>query len=307
MIYTVTFNPSLDYMITVENFQLGRTNRTRSERMVPGGKGVNVSTVLQNLGISNTALGFVAGFTGEESVRELEKLGVTSDFVKVEQGLSRINIKFENIESTEINGSGPVIGENEIRQLLGKLENLEQGDVLVLAGSIPGSLPDDVYQRIMQKIQGRGVTTVVDAAGDLLLKVLEYRPFLIKPNLQELEELFGVKLKSRQEIQTYAKRLQEMGAKNVLVSMGGDGALLCAADGEIREAAAPKGTVVNTVGAGDSMVAGFLAEWLNSCDYGSAFFMGIAAGSASAFSENLATQEEIAAVYETMTKNALSQ
>lgn len=301
MIYTVTFNPSLDYIITVENFQLGKTNRTKSERMIPGGKGINVSTVLQNLGIPNTALGFVAGFTGEEIVREVERLGVTSDFVKVGQGLSRINVKFKNIESTEINGSGPVISEKEITELLQKLEHLEQGDVLVLAGSIPGSMPDDMYQNIMQKIRGRDVTAVVDATGDLLLKVLEYHPFLIKPNVQELEELFGVDIKSRRDVLHYANRLQEMGAQNVLVSMGGEGALLCSADGEIREAAAPKGTVVNTVGAGDSMVAGFLAEWLHSHDYGRALSMGIAAGSASAFSENLATREEIAAVYAAMT------
>lgn len=296
MIYTVTFNPSLDYVITVENFQLGKTNRTKSERMVPGGKGINVSTVLQNLGIPNTALGFVAGFTGEAIVREVEKLGVTSDFVKVGQGLSRINVKFKNMESTEINGLGPVISADETEELMQKLENLRQGDVLVLAGSIPGSMPDDMYQNIMRKINGRDVITVVDATGDLLLKVLEYHPFLIKPNVQELEELFGVDMKNRRDVLHYAKRLQELGAQNVLVSMGSKGALLCSADGEVREAEAPKGTVVNAVGAGDSMVAGFLAEWLHSHDYNRALAMGIAAGSASAFSENLATGEEIMAL-----------
>lgn len=300
MVYTVTFNPSLDYIITVENFQPGKTNRTKSERIVPGGKGINVSTVLQNLRVPNTALGIVAGFTGEEIIREVECMGITSDFVKAGQGVSRINIKFQNMESTEINGSGPLICDSEIQELLRKLDCLKSGDVLVLAGSIPNSMPKDIYQKILQKMQGRDVITVVDAAGDLLLKVLEYRPFLIKPNLQELEELFGVALNDKQEVCTYAKRLQEMGAQNVLVSMGGKGALLCSADGQIRESAAPKGTVVNTVGAGDSMVAGFLSEWLKSGDYSRAFAMGIAAGSASAFSENLATEEEIRGVYKAL-------
>lgn len=305
MIYTVTFNPSLDYIVTVDNFQPGKTNRTKSERMVPGGKGINVSTVLQNLGMPNTALGFVAGFTGEEIIREVERKGITSDFVKAGHGLSRINVKFKNMEGTEINGSGPIISEHAIQELLGKLDSLGQGDVLVLAGSIPGSMQGDIYQKILRKMQGRDIVTVVDATGNLLLSVLEYHPFLIKPNIQELEELFGVDIKSRQEVPVYAKRLQEMGAQNVLVSMGGEGAILCSADGVLRESAAPKGKVVNAVGAGDSMVAGFLAEWLNGRDYDRAFYMGIAAGSASAFSEDLATKEEIADVYKLMTNSAL--
>lgn len=300
MIYTVTFNPSLDYIVTVEDFRLGKTNRTKSERIVPGGKGINVSIVLRNLGVSNTALGFVAGFTGDEIVQELERLGIDSDFVKVGQGLSRINVKFKNIESTEINGAGPYINAEEVQALMTRLDILKPGDMLVLAGSIPGSLPDDMYRKIIQKMQSKDVMTVVDATGDLLLKVLEYHPFLIKPNVQELEELFGAEMKNKQDVLTCARRLQEMGAQNVLISMGGDGALLCSTDGEILEAVAPKGAVVNTVGAGDSMVAGFLAEWFNSGDYERAFYMGIAAGSASAFSDELATKDEIMALYEAM-------
>lgn len=297
MIYTVTFNPSLDYIVSVEDFKLGLTNRTSSELMLPGGKGLNVSMVLGNLGIANTALGFVAGFTGEEIVRRIERMGVKSDLIPVDGGISRINVKLKSIDGTEINGCGPQISEDSVQKLMDKLSVLEAGDVLVLAGSIPGSMPDDIYREIMRKLAGRGVMTVVDATKDLLVNVLEYHPFLVKPNNHELGEIFGVTLKTREEVVPYAKKMQEMGAVNVLVSMAGEGAVLAAADGSVHAAPAPEGKLVNGVGAGDSMVAGFVAGWLAKQDYAHAFAMGVAAGSASAFSELLATKEEVEAVY----------
>ena len=293
MVYTVTFNPSVDYIVSVNDFELGMTNRTASELMLPGGKGINVSIVLGNLGIANIALGFMAGFTGDEIVRMLEQAGVQSDFIKLEHSISRINLKLKNIDGTEINGQGPDIGQQQIDQLMGKLDQLNKDDVLVLAGSIPSSMPDDIYQRILERIQGRGVLTVVDATRDLLVKVLPYHPFLVKPNNHELGDIFGVKLSTREEVVPYGRKLQEMGAQNVLISMAGEGAVLIAADGQSMGAPAPKGTLVNGVGAGDSMVAGFLTGWMEKKDYVHAFHMGIAAGSASAFSENLATREEV--------------
>ncbi len=293
----MTFNPSLDYIVSVEDFRLGMTNRTSEEAILPGGKGINVSIVLTNLGIENTALGFVAGFTGEEIVREVEASGVNSDFIHIEQGLSRINMKLKSMDGTEINGCGPDIGEEKVCALLDKLEVLGEGDVLFLAGSIPHSMPNDIYQNIMGKLNGRGVRIVVDATKDLLTRVLEYHPFLIKPNHHELGEIFGVRLSTREEVIPYGRRLQKMGAENVLISMAGEGAVLIAADGQVLEAPAPKGKLVNGVGAGDSMVAGFMAGWLEKKDYVHAFRMGLAAGSASAFSEKLATREEIEAVY----------
>ncbi len=293
MIYTVTFNPSLDYIVSVEDFKPGFTNRTSSELILPGGKGLNVSMVLGNLGIASTALGFVAGFTGEEIVRRIEEMGVRSDLIPVGGGISRINLKLKSIEGTEINGCGPQIGEENVKKLMDRLDSLERGDVLVLAGSIPGSMPDDMYRRVMQRLEGKDVTIIVDATRDLLVNVLEYHPFLVKPNHHELGEIFGVELKTREEVVPYAKKLQSMGAVNVLVSM----AVLAAADGKIHAAPAPEGRLVNGVGAGDSMVAGFIAGWLDRKDYRYAFAMGLAAGSASAFSELLATREEIEAVY----------
>lgn len=297
MIYTVTFNPSLDYIVSVEDFKLGLTNRTSSELMLPGGKGLNVSMVLGNLGIANTALGFVAGFTGEEIVRRIEEMGVKSDLISIHEGISRINVKLKSIDGTEINGCGPQISEENVQKLMDKLDVLEKGDVLILAGSIPGSMPDDIYRRIMEKLDGRDVMIAVDATKDLLVNVLEYHPFLIKPNNHELGEIFGVELKTREEVVPYAKRMQEMGAVNVLVSMAGEGAVLAAADGSIHAAPAPKGKLVNGVGAGDSMVAGFIAGWMEKKDYAHAFAMGVAAGSASAFSERLATKEEAETIY----------
>lgn len=297
MIYTVTFNPSLDYIVSVENFRLGVTNRTSSELLLPGGKGLNVSMVLSNLGVTNTALGFVAGFTGEEIVRRIEQMGVKSKLIPVDGGISRINLKLKSIDGTEINGCGPEIKKEDIDKLISQLDTLDKGDVLILAGSIPGSVPDDIYGRIMGKLAGRGVLAVVDATKDLLVNVLRHRPFLVKPNHHELGEIFGVEIKTRKEAIPYAKKLQAMGADNVLVSMGGQGATLAAADGSIHETPAPEGELINSVGAGDSMVAGFIAGWMEREDYGHAFSMGVAAGSASAFSERLATREEIEAVY----------
>ena len=249
MIYTVTFNPSLDYIVSVEDFKLGLTNRTSSELILPGGKGINVSTVLGNLGIENTALGFLAGFTGKEIERRLKEMGVASDFIEINEGVSRINLKLKSIDGTEINGNGPVISAEDVEKLMEKLEKLGEGDVLFLAGSIPSSMPDDMYQKIMVKLDGKGVMIVVDATRDLLLNVLEYHPFLIKPNNHELGEIFDVELLTR-----------------------------------------------------ESVVAGFMAGWMEKHEYRHAFHMGVASGSASAFSENLATKEEIAGVYQQVVK-----
>ena len=298
MIYTVTFNPSLDYIVSVDDFRLGLTNRTSSELLLPGGKGINVSTILTNLGIESTALGFVAGFTGDEIIRRAEQIGVRSDFIRIEDGISRINVKLKSIDGTEINGMGPDISGEKTEELMRKLDVLDKGDVLVLAGSIPSSMPDDIYSRILKRLEGKAVTFVVDATGELLLNVLKYHPFLIKPNNHELGDLFGAELKTRKEVVPYGRKLQEMGARNVLISMAGEGAVLVAEDGSVYDTPAPKGVLVNAVGSGDSMVAGFTAGWMEKKDYRHAFYMGVAAGSASAFSEYLATKDEIMSLYE---------
>ncbi len=300
MIYTVTFNPSLDYIVSVDDFKLGMTNRTSSEMILPGGKGINVSTVLGNLGIESTALGFAAGFVGDEIVRRVDREHIRSEFIYSESGCSRINVKLQNIEGTEINGNGPDISADMIEQLMSILERLVSGDTLVLAGSIPQTMPDDMYSIILEHLAGRGILTVVDATQELLLHVLPYHPFLIKPNNHELAEIFGVKLQTREECIPYAEKLQEMGARNVLVSLAGEGALLVAEDGEIFSSPAPKGRLINGVGAGDSMVAGFLAGWMERASYEHAFYMGVAAGSASAFSEYLATREQVDEVYNSL-------
>lgn len=266
--------------------------------MLPGGKGINVSTVLQNLGIANTAFGFTAGFVGEEVRKEVEQLGVKAEFISLDEGVSRINLKLKSIDGTEINGRGPKIPREAVDALMTQLDRLGADDTLVLAGSIPASMPDDIYQKIMERLDGRNVRIVVDATKDLLLNVLGHHPFLIKPNNHELGDIFGVKLSEREEVVPYAKKLQEKGAVNVLVSMAGKGAVLLAEDGSVYAAEAPKGTLKNGVGAGDSMVAGFLAGYGESGDYEHAFRMGLAAGSASAFSEQLATKDEIKKVYE---------
>lgn len=293
MIYTVTFNPSLDYIVRVEHFKLGRVNRTKEEVIYAGGKGVNVSIVLKNLGFDSTALGFLAGFTGEEIRRLMSEQGIRADFIKVERGISRINMKLRSEEESEINGMGPEIGEQDIEKLNQKLNELEDGDILVLAGSIPSVMPESMYRNIMEKLQNKKIDIVVDATNDLLINVLEYKPFLIKPNNHELGEIFHVELKKKEEVVPYAKKLQEQGARNVLVSMAGEGAVLLTENGEVYQSEAPKGKVVNSVGAGDSMVAGFLAGYLDTGDYKEAFKMGLCTGSASAFSEELATKEEV--------------
>ena len=300
MIYTVTFNPSLDYIVSMDRFELGRTNRTTGEQILPGGKGLNVSTVLKNLGIESTALGFTAGFTGAQIEKEIEKTGFSADFIRVEQGISRINVKLKDYDGTEINGMGPKIGPDAVAKLYEKLDRLQPGDALILAGSIPGSLPDSIYSDILERLKDREVLFVVDATGKLLLNVLKYRPFLVKPNNHELGEIFGVTLSLRGEIAPYAKKLQEKGARNVLVSMAGEGAVLVDEEGGIHDLPAPKGTLVNAVGAGDSMVAGFMAGWTRRRDYDYAFRMGVSAGSASAFSDLLATKEEVEQVFKTL-------
>lgn len=297
MIYTVTFNPALDYTLGVENLQPGMTNRSVFEWLLPGGKGLNVSTILTNLGIENIALGFIAGFTGNEIKRRFEELGGKSDFIELKEGISRINVKIKSDKETEINAAGPAIDKASLTKLIDKLNLLKSGDVLVLAGSIPASLPDSLYSDIMQTLSDRDIMIVVDAAGKLLLNVLPYKPFLVKPNNHELGELFGVTLKAREDIVPYAKKIQEMGAENVLVSMASEGAVLVTNTGEVLKSKAPKGIVKNSVGAGDSMVAGFIAGWCERQDYEYAFKMGLAAGSASAFSETLAKKSEIEQVY----------
>ena len=300
MIYTVTFNPALDYTIAVDNFQFGMTNRTSEEEILVGGKGINVSVVLRNLGFESTALGFVAGFTGDEVIKHLEKIGIRNGFIKLSEGFTRINVKIRNVEGTEINGMGPVIQKESVELLMNRLRMLQEGDILFLSGSIPPTIDSGIYQSIMAMLKDKGITIVVDAAKDLLVKVLEYKPFLIKPNNHELGEIFDVKLTKREEVVPYAKRLQQVGARNVLVSMAGEGAVLVAENGNIYEAAAPKGELINGVGAGDSMVAGFMAGWLNNNDYLGAFRMGIATGSASAFSKGLATKEKVYEILKTI-------
>ena len=296
MIYTVTFNPSLDYIVSVNHFKPGEVNRTVAELMFPGGKGINVSMVLKNLGYESVALGFMAGFTGNEIVRLLEEKRINSDFISVASGMSRINVKLRSDEESEINGMGPEIGKADIQKLYSQLDRLKEGDVLVLAGSIPSVMPESMYMDIMRYLSGRGIDIIVDATKDLLLNVLEYHPFLIKPNNHELGEIFGVKLKTKDDVIPYARRMQEKGARNVLVSMAGEGALLVTEEGRVYESMPPKGEVKNSVGAGDSMVAGFLAGYLNSHDYEQAFYMGLCTGSASAFSDNLATKSEVEAL-----------
>lgn len=293
MIYTVTFNPALDYIISLKELIPGEVNRMLTEQMLPGGKGINVSTVLKNLGHENTALGFIAGFTGFEIKKRLEAMGISTDFIELKEGNSRINVKLKADKETEINGIGPKISEIELAELFRKLDRIHSGDYLVLAGSIPASLPDTIYETIMEYLQGRNIRIVVDATGELLKKVLAFQPFLVKPNKAELSELYGRKLTDRGEVIKAAEWLKREGAANVMVSMAGEGAVLLDEKGEVHDRKAAKGTVVNSVGAGDSMVAGFLAGYLETGDYEKAFCMGMCAGSASAFSKYLATRKEV--------------
>lgn len=295
-IYTVTLNPSLDYTVSVDNFRLGYTNRAETAFLTVGGKGINVSTVLKNLGLESTALGFVAGFTGQEAARQLVERGIGNGLIALEEGLTRINVKLQSVEGTEINGRGPDISEEKLAKLEERLSELAADDVLFLSGSIPSSLPENTYLRMMERLPA-GVLTVVDVAGEGLVKALPLHPFLVKPNQHELGEIFGVTLDGRASVLPYAGKLQEMGARNVLVSLAGQGAVLLSQDGAVFESPAPEGRLVNGVGAGDSMAAGFMAGWLEKQDYGHAFYMGVAAGSATAFSEGLASGEEIRELY----------
>ena len=300
MIYTVTFNPALDYVVTVNHFTLGSVNRTVRENIFYGGKGINVSALLANLGYESTALGFVAGFTGEEIERGVKALGFGSDFIKVENGMSRINLKLKSDEESEINGMGPQITPDDVRKLFEKLGRLTKGDVLVLSGSIPAAIDDTIYERIMECLDGRGIRIVVDAEKDLLLNVLKYHPFLIKPNNHELGQMFGTELSTDEEIVEYAGKLQDMGAVNVLVSMAKDGAILVSEDGQVHKQAVAKGTVKNSVGAGDSMVAGFIAGYLDTGDYRHALKLGTACGGATAFSDGIGTKDLIMKLFETL-------
>lgn len=293
MIYTVTFNPAIDYVVELVSFNIGEINRTTREYMNLGGKGVNVSRVLTNLEVPNVALGFVAGFTGDALRNGLERMGVKTDFISLEKGNTRINVNIKGVEETDINARGPEIPNSAIDELFKKLDNLQSGDTLVLAGSIPTSLPNDMYERIMERLYGKGIRFVVDATRDLLVKSLKYEPFLIKPNNHELGEIFGLELTTDNEIIYYARELKKQGAKNVLISMAGDGAILVDENDVAHKIGTPKGKVKNSVGAGDSMVAGFCAGYLEKGDYKYALRMGTAAGSASAFSESLATKQEV--------------
>lgn len=293
MIFTVTFNPSLDYIVRVDEMRLGTINRTNYEQLLPGGKGINVSIVLGNLGHPSRALGFSAGVTGVALEKLLADTSVDADLVHVKAGFTRINAKVKAVEETEINGQGPRIAPEDVDALFSKLDVLGQDDTLVISGSVPNTLPSDMYEQVMERLAGRGVRIVVDAERDLLTRVLPYRPFLVKPNNHELGDIFGVTLKTRDEVVPYARRMQEMGAQNVLVSMAGEGGVLVAADGQVYQSPAAKGTVVNSVGAGDSCVAGFLAGLMETGSYQTAFRMGLAAGSASAFSDHLATRPEV--------------
>jgi len=291
MVYTVTFNPALDYVVKSDKIQLGEVNRLKGENIYFGGKGINVSVILNELGVKSKALGFVAGFTGDAIEKGVREKGIETDFVHLKKGFSRINIKIKSDTETELNGQGPDISENELNMLFEKLDNLKCGDILVLAGSVPATLPHNIYEKILQKLSDRNIKTVVDASGKLLLNVVKYKPFLIKPNKSELEEIFGVKINNNDDIISYAEKLKDMGCVNVLVSMAGSGAVLLDESGKIHRCGICKGIVKNSVGAGDSMVAGFIAGFENSYEY--ALKLGTAAGGATAFSDGLAKKDDI--------------
>jgi len=299
MIYTITFNPAIDYIAEVNNLNMNEINRATSEKVLPGGKGINVSIVLNNLGIESTVLGFIAGFTGEEIQKRVEDFGIKTDFVYIPNKFSRINVKIQLmadgkvVNETAINGEGPKILEEDINKLMGKIERIGKDDFIVLAGSVSRNMKDDIYEKICSKVKEKGAKIVADATGKLLVNVLKHNPFLIKPNKKELEEIFDKELNTHEDIVVYARKLQEMGAENVLISMDKDGAILITKDKKLLASEAPKGKVINSVGSGDSMVAGFITGYITYEDYEKALKMGIAAGSASAFSKDLATKDEI--------------
>lgn len=292
MIYTVTFNPAVDYVVHTDEMAVGRVNRSRNEEIYFGGKGINISMVLSELGVRSKALGFVAGFTGEAIEKGVAEKGIETDFVHLEKGFSRINIKIKSGSETELNGQGPTIDDRSLGELFSKLDKLSEGDTLILAGSIPSSMPSDIYERILERLSPKKIKTVVDATKELLINALKYKPFLIKPNNYELEELFGAELRTNDEIAGYAAKLKDMGARNVLVSMAEKGALLLDENGKTHFCGVCSGTVINSVGAGDSMVAGFIAG-LENGDYDYALKLGTAAGGATAFSKGLAKKEDI--------------
>lgn len=293
MIYTVTLNPAIDYLIKLDDLKIGSVNRVEDEKVYAGGKGINVSNMLQQLDCKSTALGFVSGFTGDFITESLQKKGINNKFIKLKNGFTRINVKIKGNEETEINGQGPLITKEELNELYKIIDELNSDDILVLAGSIPSTLDDKLYENIMERIENKNIRVVVDATKNLLLNVLKYKPFLIKPNNHELEEIFNVKLSSNKEIIKYANKLKDMGARNVLVSMGKDGALLVSENNEVYISNVAKGEVKNSVGAGDSMVAGFLNGYLKTNDFGEALKQGAACGGATAFSYDIATKEFI--------------
>lgn len=293
MIYTVTFNPAIDFVISTDKFQTGAINRSKSDHIYYGGKGINVSKILNELGITSTALGFIAGFTGEQIEKGLKSEGILTDFVHLKEGYSRINIKIRSDDETDINTQGPEISEYDLHLLYKKLEKLNDNDILIISGSVPASMNDDIYEKLLSKIKNKSITTVIDATGEKLKKTLKYKPFLIKPNLDELKDIFSTDITTDQEIQKYAKKLQDMGARNVLVSMSKDGSILLTEDNRVIKQAAAQGDTVNTVGSGDSMVAGFIAGFIHKADYNYALSLANAAGSATAFSYGLAKKKEI--------------
>ena len=299
MIYTVTLNPALDYVIQTDHFKAGQINRNKTENIYFGGKGINVSCILNELGIESTALGFIAGFTGKALKEGLDAMGIHTDFTEVENGFTRINVKLKSDEETEINGRGPQIEPADFESFLQKIRTIQKGDILILSGSIPSCMAGDTYEQIIQNLDS-GVRVVADAEKDLLLKILKYRPFLIKPNNIELGDMFDTVLKTNDEIIACARKLREQGAVNVLVSRAKDGALLVDENDQVHTIGVAKGTVVNSVGAGDSMVAGFLGGYLKTGDYAYALKLGTACGGATAFHSGLATSEQIEEVLKSL-------
>lgn len=294
MIYTITMNPALDYVFDLPNFEISQVNRAKDEHIFYGGKGINVSVVLKELGLESQCLGFIAGFTGQELERGVrEELGVSTNFIHVEEGRTRINVKIHSQQETELNGLGPIIKDQDIEKLYQQLDLLQENDILVLSGSVPSTMSKSIYSDILEHLKNKGIQTVIDTTGELLIKTLEYKPFLIKPNNHELSELFGVQLEDIDDIEKYARRLQMLGARNVLISMAKDGALLIDEKGHRHQLDACIGTVKNSVGAGDSMVAGFIAGYLFQMNYEESLKLATAAGGATAFSSGLATKEKI--------------
>ena len=300
MVYTVTFNPALDYVMNVEKLSTDDINRTESEELYYGGKGINVSAILSRLNIPTVALGFTAGFTGKKLKEMLDDDGIKNDFTELNSGFTRINVKVKFGKELDINANGPEITADEIKELFLKLKKLNDGDYLVLAGSVPASLPDDLYSKILEELSGKNINIVVDTTGNQLLNVLKYKPFLIKPNHHELGEIFGQEMDTTEKITEYAKKLQDMGAVNVLVSRGGDGAVLVDGNGTVHPAAAVEGTLVNSVGCGDSMVAGFIAGYITNKSYSEALKLSVASSSATAFSKELAKADEIYKIYKNL-------